>query len=73
MGTVTVGMGCAGSSTTGTQYRYWRFVDCKWREGILSCQFVRDRTLTATGWDGAEGPGDGTGDWQNEYKEGPAS
>ena len=64
MGTITIGMGNAGSSTVGSQYRYWSYGGAKWREGIRSDNFVRDKTLTATGWDGIENV-----DWENVYEE----
>lgn len=68
MGTITVGLGNLGTTSSGTQYRYWSYGGCYWRQGIRNCQFVMDRTLTATGFDGAENT-----DWKNEFKAGPAS
>lgn len=64
MGTITIGLGSSGASTTGTQYRYWSFGGQGWREGIRAGNFVRDKTLTATGWDGVEDV-----DWENVYEE----
>ena len=64
MGTITIGMGSGSVNTTGTQYRYWSYGGTGWREGIRGGNFVRDKTLTATGWDGVENV-----DWENIYEE----
>ena len=64
MTTITIGMGTGSSNTTGSQYRYWSFGDADWREGIRDDNFVRDKTLTGLGWDGAEDT-----DWENVYEE----
>lgn len=64
MGTITIGMGNAGSSTTGNQYKYWSYLGANWREGIRGGNFVRDKTLTATGWNGIEDI-----DWENTLEE----
>ena len=63
MTVICVGMGELTSTAT-VQYRYWRFGDAKWREGIRGDNFVRDKTLTGLGWDGAEDT-----DWENVYEE----
>jgi len=68
MGTITVGLGSGGATSVGTQYREWTDGTCDWRAGVRNCQFVIDRTLTATGFDGIENT-----DWKNEFKAGPAS
>lgn len=68
MGIVVVGMGNTDVDASAPEYRYWNADDCYWRAGVRSCQFVIDRTLTATGFDGTEDI-----DWTNEYKAGPAS
>lgn len=68
MGTITVGLGGGGSGTTGTRFRYWSYDGCYWRAGVRNCQYVIDRTLTATGFNGIENT-----DWKNESKLGPAS
>ena len=60
MGTITIGLGGGTANTTGTQYRYWSYAGQGWREGIRGGNFVRDKTLTATGWDGIEDL-----DWEN--------
>ena len=68
MTVICVGMG-ETTSTAEVQYRFWNFGGAKWREGIREDNFVRDKTLTGLGWDGVQGPGDGTGDWDNVYEE----
>ena len=69
MGTITICRASESVNTTGTQYRYWSYEGAGWREGVRGGNWVRDKTLTATGWDGVMGPGDGTGDWENIYEE----
>jgi len=64
MGTITIGLGSSSTNTTGTQYRYWSYEGQGWREGIRAGNFVRDKTLTATGWDGVENT-----DWENILEE----
>ena len=64
MGTITVGMGSGSSNTTGSQYRYWSYGGASWREGVRDGNFMRDKTLTATGWSGTEDT-----DWRNVNEE----
>ena len=64
MTTITIGMGGGSSNTTGSQYRYWSYGGEGWREGVRDDDFVRDKTLTATGWDGVEDT-----DWENTLED----
>jgi len=61
MTVICVGMG-ESTSTATVQYRYWSYGGADWREGIRNDNFVRDKTLTGLGWDGAENT-----DWKNVY------
>ena len=69
MGTITIALGNESGSSSSPVYRYWKENGQEWREGIRDSNFVRDKTLTDLGWDGVEGPGDGTGDWENTLED----
>ena len=62
--TISGGSLTAGFSTTidnsYMQYRYFTDGTDYFREGVRSGKFVLDKTLTSTGWSGAENT-----DWEN--------
>ena len=46
------------------QYRVFELGTQQWREGVRGTSFVRDKTLTVTGFSGTEGV-----DWENVFEE----
>ena len=64
MSTITIGLGSVSGNVSGSQYKYWSYGGQGWREGVRGGKFVRDKTLTATGFDGVENT-----DWENTLEE----
>ena len=64
MGTITIALGNESGSSSSPVYRTWKENGQGWREGIRDSNFVRDKTLTATGFDGTEDI-----DWENTLED----
>ena len=61
-----MGITIPGSSpTSATSVRYYRIGSVEYRQTIRDGKFVTDKLLSGGSWDGEQGPGDGTGDWEN--------
>ena len=69
MTTITISLGDSITGSPSPQYRKWYDGTTWWRTGVRGGNWVRDKALTALGFDGVEGPGDGTGDWENTLED----